>query len=90
MLDDGGASALVQGGRYFPRPTKVRVTGSTFGGSVLKIGCIGLGLFMEMLVGRNLVVTSRVRGINIERAGGDLPDEVDSVDAREESDDEAA
>lgn len=39
---------LVQGGKLFPCNKKVKFTGSTFGGSMLKIGWIGKGMFMEM------------------------------------------
>ncbi len=37
----------IQGGRYFPEPTEVNFAGSTFGGSMLKVGWIGYGLHME-------------------------------------------
>jgi hypothetical protein len=37
-----------QGGKYFTEPTEVYFSGSTFGGSMIKIGWIGYGMIMEM------------------------------------------
>jgi hypothetical protein len=45
MRGGHGSKALVQGGRYFPGATTVRIAGSTCSGSLLKIGRIELGLF---------------------------------------------
>jgi hypothetical protein len=57
--------ALVEGGRYFPQETTARIEGSTLGGSLLKIGWIGLGLFLELSFRDKRIVTSRVRSITI-------------------------
>ena len=38
----------IQGGKLFPEAKKIKFTGSTFGGSMLKIGWIGKGMLMEM------------------------------------------
>jgi hypothetical protein len=38
---------LVQGGKYFPQLTPTTFTGSTWGGSMLKIGWIGYMMSME-------------------------------------------
>jgi hypothetical protein len=66
MLDGSGWNALVEGGRYFPQETTARVEGSTLGGSLLKMGWIGLGLFLEISVHGQRIVTSRVRSIRID------------------------
>lgn len=63
---DRSGWALVQGGRYFRQETTARIEGSTAGGSVLKIGWIGLGLFLEISVRGQRIVTSRVRSITID------------------------
>jgi hypothetical protein len=41
---------IAQGGKYLLEPTEVVFTGSTFGGSMLKIGWIGYGMLMEMFL----------------------------------------
>src|SRR6266513_1032601 len=67
MLDESGRNALVEGGRYFPRATTARVEGSTLGGSLLKVGWIGLGLFVELSFGDKRIITSRVCSISMPR-----------------------
>jgi hypothetical protein len=66
MFDGLGSNALVQGGRYFRQETEARINGSTCGGSPLKSGWIGLGLFVEISAGGMRIVTSRVRSITVE------------------------
>ena len=56
---------LVTGAKWFPEPTEVRLTGATAGGSILKTGWIGLGLKLEMAVGRRLATTSRVTSLAV-------------------------
>ena len=38
----------IQGGKYFRKPTVANFSGSTFGGSMMKIGWIGYGMYMEL------------------------------------------
>jgi len=70
MLDGSDSSALVQGGPYFRQETKVRINGSALHGSLLKIGWIAVGLFMEISEGGQRIVTSRVHSIRIARTLG--------------------
>ena len=42
---------LVQGGKFFPERTRACLSGSTFGGSCLKLGWVGLGLHLEFHAG---------------------------------------
>jgi len=65
MHEGNGFNAVVQGGRYLPEATAVRIDGSTGGGSLLKIGWIGVGLFLELSVRGERLLTSRVRSISI-------------------------
>ncbi len=62
----GGATVLVKGGRFFPEFTGAWLAGSGFGGSLLKLGWIGVGLRMELLSGGRSIVTSPVRLIAVE------------------------
>ena len=49
---------------YCPSPTKVRIAGSNWGGSMLKAGFIGRGMHMEFCHPEHeTVVTSRVRDV---------------------------
>lgn len=56
---------MIQGGKYFPNPTLARFTGSTFGGSMIKIGWIGYGMSMEIHSGAARLKTSWVRSARI-------------------------
>lgn len=45
---DRDGIVYAQGGKYFIEPTEVYFSGSTFGGSMIRIGWIGYGMIMEM------------------------------------------
>lgn len=64
-----GTAVRLQGGRHFPTATVCRINGSGFGGSVLKLAWIGVGLRMEICVGGRRIVTSPVREITTECNG---------------------
>jgi hypothetical protein len=66
VLSGLGRKALVQGGRLLPDAVDACVQGSSLGGSPLKIGWIGVGLRLELLVCQRRIVTSRVVSIAIE------------------------
>ena len=62
----------VQGSQYIPELTDATLSGSTFGGSMLKEGWIGIGMFLEILIpGRELprITTSMVQTISIVTSG---------------------
>lgn len=54
---------FVQGGRFFPDATDARLEGSSAGGTLLKLGWIGVGLCMEIWAQGRRIVTSPVRSI---------------------------
>ena len=66
----GGTSALVQGGRFFLRPTAAEVCGGTMGGSIIKIGWIIVGFCMELVADGQRIVTTRVRTIGVHPPSG--------------------
>jgi hypothetical protein len=66
ILERNASSALIQGGPYFDEATPARIEGSALTGSLLKLGWIGIGLFMEISAGDQRIVTSRVRSIVVE------------------------
>ena len=63
VLSTTEARVLVQGGRYFPIQSEVRLNGSTLGGSLLKVGWVGCGFCMEFMQGTQRITTTRVREI---------------------------
>lgn len=66
LLDPKTGRALVEGGRHFVEPVEALVNGSTFGGSTLKTGWIGVGMRIEMWVNGKLVSTSPVWSVCVE------------------------
>jgi hypothetical protein len=58
---------LVQGGQFFPETTHACLSGSSVGGSLLRLAWVGIGLRMEFHAGGGRIVTSPVRAIGIER-----------------------
>lgn len=60
------SAVFVQGGRFFPEMTDARLEGSTFGGSMIKMGWIGIGLHMEIWADGQRIVTSPVRSVDRE------------------------
>ena len=59
-----GEAVLVEGGQFFPCLTPAHVSGASVGGSFLKVGWIGVGLRMEILVDGRRIVTSPVMDIS--------------------------
>ena len=57
------ADILIQGGAFFPDPTRAHVEGSSLGGNLLKVGWIGVGLRMEIVAEDRRIVTTAVRSI---------------------------
>ena len=68
-LRRGHADVIVQGGAFFADPTEAHLTGSSFGGSLLKLHWIAVGMHMEIDAGRDEgpVTTTRVLSVTIER-----------------------
>jgi len=63
-------AVFVQGGQFFPETSAAHLAGATFGGSLLKIGWIGVGMQMEICGDDGPIVTSPVRRIAVERPSG--------------------
>jgi hypothetical protein len=65
LLDPESARALVRGGEYFAEPVEATVSGSTFGGCMLKMGWLGIGLRMEIYANGQRTVTSPVQSLSV-------------------------
>src|SRR5262244_807931 len=80
LLDPKSGRALVRGGEYFAEPVEATVSGSTFGGCMLKAGWLGVGLRMEIYANGQRTVTSPVESLRVDRVdfGADQFDSVES------------
>lgn len=80
LLDPKSGRALVRGGEYFTEPVEATVSGSTFGGCMLKLGWLGVGLRMEIYLNGKRTVTSPVQSLRVERVdfGADRFDSIES------------
>src|SRR5579862_131632 len=63
VIDGRRGDVLVCGGRYFPTPTRARLNGATLGGSLLKWRGVYCGFRLELQLGAQTIVTTRVRAI---------------------------
>ncbi|MBX3279449.1 MAG: hypothetical protein KF868_15710 [Acidobacteria bacterium] len=68
LVEPETGKALVQGGRFFAEPIEAVVSGSTFGGCMLKMGWIGVGLRVEICYNGQRIVTSPVQSLQVEHA----------------------
>ena len=66
VLRPSAREVLVQGGKFFPERTRACLSGSSFGGSCLKLGWVGLGMHLEFHAGNQWIITSHVRAIAVE------------------------
>jgi hypothetical protein len=67
VLQPPQTAVLVQGGLFFPERTRARLSGCSFGGSMLKMAWVGVGLRMEFHWDGEWIITSRVRSIAVQR-----------------------
>ena len=67
ILQPHTRDVFVRGGAFFPERTRACLSGSSFGGSCLKLGWVGIGLHMEFLAKDRdqWVLTSHVRSITV-------------------------
>src|SRR6266508_2219673 len=80
LLDPKSGRSLVRGGECFAEPVEATVSGSTFGGCMLKAGWLGVGLRMEIYANGQRTVTSPIQALRVERAdfGADQCDSIES------------
>src|SRR5215475_14573626 len=67
LLDPKSGRALVRGGECFAEPVEATVSGSTFGGCMLKAGWLGVGFRMEIYANGQRTITSPIKSLSIER-----------------------
>jgi hypothetical protein len=81
LLNPGSGRALVRGGKYFAEPIEATLSGSTFGGCMLKMGWLGVGLRMEIYANGHRTVTTPLQSLRVERVdfGADEFDSTEGV-----------
>ena len=65
ILQPHAREVVVQGGAFFQERTRACLSGSSFGGSCLKLGWVGIGLHMEFHAEDQWIITSHVRTIAV-------------------------
>ena len=65
VIEPGEWKVLVQGGRFFPTERIAYLCGSGFGGTLLKVAWIGIGLCCELSTEGQRVVTSPVQDFRV-------------------------
>jgi hypothetical protein len=65
LLDPDSGRALVKGGKYLLEPTEATVVGSTFGGCMLKIGWLGVGMRMEIHAEGRYLTTTPLKSLRV-------------------------
>jgi hypothetical protein len=65
-----GPSVSVQGGTFFPQATSAYLDGASLGGASIRVGCICIGLRVEIRAGDRRIITSPVRAISTVRTPG--------------------
>src|SRR5262245_53668001 len=60
VLEPHAGEVVVRGGRFFPGPTRARLSGSSLGGSFLKLRGIYVGFSIELWYAGETVITSPV------------------------------
>ena len=65
LLSPGESKVLIQGGRFFAEPTESYLCGSSYGGNLLKVSWIGLGMRIEVMRDGRRIVTSSVQSFHV-------------------------
>jgi hypothetical protein len=73
VLRPHAREVMVQGGMFFTARTRACFNGSSFGGSCLKLGWVGIGSHMEFHADDQWIITSHVRSIAVEQAATQQP-----------------
>ena len=64
-IDGAAREILIRGGKFFPERTPARLSGSSMGGSFLKVGGIYAGFSMEIMAEGQTIVTTPVQSIRV-------------------------
>jgi hypothetical protein len=73
VLPGSSGDVLVRGGRFFEEFRRVRLAGSTFGGSAIRVKTIQVGCPLELQVDGTRIVTSTIEAVSRVQADGHGP-----------------
>lgn len=65
VIDGPSREVTIRGGRFFPAATAARLSGSSLGGSFIKVGGIYPGFNLEIHSGGSTVMTTTVQSIRV-------------------------
>ena len=65
IVDPDQWSVFIRGGSFFPTPTPATLCGSGFGGSLLKVAWVGIGMSCELTHSEGRIVTSPIRNVEV-------------------------
>lgn len=65
MLEKREGQCWISGGTRFPTPVLAELVGSTWGGSMVKIRFIGIGMFLECYAEGNTLLTTSIRSVKM-------------------------
>jgi len=63
LLDPQESKVIVKGGRFFAEPSDVHFCGSSYGGTLLRMSWIGIGMRLELLSDGRRIITSPVLSV---------------------------
>jgi hypothetical protein len=66
LLDPETGRVLLEGGRHISEPVEATIIGSSFGGTVVRTGWIGVGLRVDAWAGDKYIRTSLVKSLRLE------------------------
>ncbi len=66
VIDPGTSRVLLQDPKFFPLPLQAQLSGSSFGGSLLKQQWIGIGMRMELYCEEGHILTAPVVSVEVE------------------------
>jgi hypothetical protein len=65
LLSPLESRVLIRGGRFFAEPAESYLCGSSYGGNLLKVSWVGVGMRLEVMREGRRIVTSTVQSVNV-------------------------
>ena len=65
LLNPFESKILIRGGRFFAEPVESYLCGSSYGGNLLKVSWVGVGMRLEVIREGRRIVTSTVQSIHL-------------------------
>ena len=65
LLSPFESKVLIRGGRFFPETVESYLCGSSYGGNLLKVSWVGVGMRLEVMREGRRIVTSTVQSVDV-------------------------